>query len=34
MAVVLPNKKIAASAVDPRNLIIFGMPKVVSCRFR
>jgi len=33
MAVTLPIKKIAASAVDPRNLIIFGMPKVVYLPF-
>ena len=28
MAVVLPTQKIKASKVDPRNLVIFGMPKV------
>ena len=28
MAVSLPTKKITASAIDPRNLIIFGIPKV------
>ena len=28
MSIVLPTKKIAASAVDPRNLVIFGMPKI------
>ena len=28
MAITLPTKKIAASIIDPRNLIIFGIPKV------
>lgn len=28
MAITLPTKKIAASVIDPRNLVIFGVPKV------
>lgn len=26
--IILPTKKIPASIVDPRNLVIFGMPKI------
>lgn len=34
MAITLPTEKISAETQDPRNLIIFGAPKVESCRFK
>lgn len=31
MSIELPTSKIPAATQDPRNLIIFGLPKVKSC---
>lgn len=31
MSIELPTSKIPAATQDPRNLIIFGLPKVESC---
>lgn len=31
MAIELPLNKIPAETQDPKNLIIFGLPKVKSC---
>lgn len=34
MSIELPLTKVNATTQDPKNLILFGAPKVKSCRFK
>lgn len=33
MSIVLPTKPIPSVTQDPKNLIIYGVPKVKTCRY-